>query len=69
MSWVTAPVRRRRPPWYKFVLAWLIVGVLVVIDSILTPYYLWRTLDDIKRAYEVPVPPRRSTVRHQRLDR
>jgi|GEM_PF-2460942 len=66
MSWATTPVRRRRPPWYKFVLIWLIVGVLAVIDSLLTPYYLWRMLEDIRRANEVPVPYRRPTVHHQR---
>lgn len=67
MSWATTPVRRRRLPWYKLVLIWLIVGFLMVIDWLLTPYYLWRMLEDIKRAYEVPAAPsRRSTVRHQR---
>jgi hypothetical protein len=66
MSWETAPIKRRRPPWHRFVLAWLIISVLMIIEPFLAPYRLWRMAEDIRNARQMPVPPRRSPVHHQR---
>jgi hypothetical protein len=66
MSWETTVIKRRKPSWRRFVLGWLIIGIYMVIEPFLTPYYLWRMAEDIRNANRLPVQARRSALRYQR---